>query len=156
MSALLVSSNGKKESGKLAISFGCPAFDSGAGPRAAGVFTGFPTGSCRVLHGHPPGIQCDVQNPLVHGLTPTRFSLLPAVWYGGRSTGRPSAPHAQNRQHRRVWLAFSYLAPGAYPAQGFSVVEVDQIPRLTLLAEVIATYSRRAVNVQARPTVLTG
>ena len=48
-----------------------------------------------------------------------------------------------------VSLAFSYLAPGAYPAHGFSVVEVDQIPRLTPSAEVIAAYSRRAVNVHA-------
>ena len=45
-----------------------------------------------------------------------------------------------------VSLTFSYLAPGASPAQGFSVVEVDQLPRLTPPAEVIAAYSRRIVS----------
>ena len=48
-----------------------------------------------------------------------------------------------------VSLAFAYLALGTYPAHGFSVVEVDHIPRLTPPAEVIAAYSRRAVNVHA-------
>ena len=37
------------------------------------------------------------------------------------------------------------LAPGAYP--GFSVVEVCHIPHGTPPAEVLATYTRRIVNV---------
>ena len=46
-----------------------------------------------------------------------------------------------------VSLAFSYLAPGASAAQDFSVVEVDQIPRLTPPTDVVAAYSRRIVQV---------
>ena len=46
-----------------------------------------------------------------------------------------------------VTTAPANLAPGAYASRGFSVVTVCHIPHGTPPAEVVATYTRRIVNI---------